>query len=50
MHDFANPLKENSYKKEITKKLQKIEEKMCSYTEFNFFLKEVKNHYLYDFT
>lgn len=48
MSDFTNQL--NSYKREITDELQKIKSEIFSHTEFDFFLKEVESHYLYDFT
>lgn len=49
MRDFINEMKLNTYKKEIMDLLQRIVNIMPVYNELNFFVENIRNHYLFDF-
>lgn len=49
MRDFINEMKLNTYKKEIMDLLQRIVKIMPVYNELNFFVENIRNHYLFDF-
>lgn len=48
MPDFINELKSSTYKKEIVDELQRLVKEMPAYTELSFFIKNARDHYLFD--
>lgn len=49
MFIFRDEMKSSAYRTEITEALQQIIEVMPPYNELSFFIKSVRNHYLFDF-